>query len=113
MIFVIFNPPLKKKQKKEDIMNEGETKYINNFIDFDELERNAPQFIVRSQLDPKKGDPYSAGTMANYDSRGEGPKDRVMIGNKAAYPRRAYFDFLRSKVRLVAASGRRVSGPAV
>ena len=63
-------------------------KTINKF-DFQELARRwSPPIVVRSQaqLDKFSGGLLNARTLANEDSQGTGPDQRIRVGRKIAYP---------------------------
>lgn len=42
--------------------------------------------------------PMSPRTVANEDSRGEGPKEKVFVGRNAGYPRAAFVEYLRKRI---------------
>ena len=59
-------------------------------IDLLELEQRWPSPIVaRSAAAEFSGGTVCAGTLANADSRGEGPEGLFYIGKRAAYPARS------------------------
>ncbi len=37
-------------------------------------------------------------TVANDDSRGEGPKEKVFLGRNAGYPKAAFIEYLRQRI---------------
>lgn len=53
-----------------------------------------PQFCKTTRI-------YSAGTMANFDSAGEGPAGRKRIGNRIFYCRTAALIWLHSRVKTI------------
>lgn len=70
-------------------------------IDAAELERmwESP-YVARDQrtLDRATGGLINAKTLANLDSLGKGPRGRIRIGRKVAYPRREFFLWLTSRI---------------
>jgi hypothetical protein len=55
--------------------------------------------VARSQkqLDRFSGGLLNAKTLANHDSLGTGPKGKVRIGNKVAYPKLALAEWLKER----------------
>lgn len=55
--------------------------------------------VARDQkhLDLFSGGLINAKSLANHDSLGTGPKVKVRIGNKVAYPKQALADWLRGR----------------
>lgn len=43
--------------------------------------------------------PLSPRTLANLDSLKQGPASRVMLGNTIGYPKKAFVDFLRNRMK--------------
>jgi len=67
-------------------------------FDFSRLARKWPSDLVaRSQVKQFTGGLYSAGYLANLDSRGEGPAERVRIGQRVAYPVEALVQWLEAR----------------
>lgn len=56
------------------------------------LFRNHPKFKEWTGLSPR--------TVANEDSQGRGPTERVVIGNVTGYPRDPFLDYLARKAKL-------------
>jgi hypothetical protein len=46
--------------------------------------------------------PFAPGTVANDDSLGTGPKERVFVGRVCGYPKAALVDYMRGKMRFTA-----------
>lgn len=65
-----------------------------------EIEQVLPPVVFRNWA--KWGDviPISPRTVANDDSIGIGPKEKMYLGRVAGYPRAALMDYLRAKSRL-------------
>ncbi len=65
---------------------------------FSELIESWPAPIVaRSRVGEFSGGLFSPRTLANADSRGDGPVGKINIGRKAAYPTTALVDWMRRK----------------
>ena len=65
------------------------------------LADNWPSPLVardQKQLDKFSGGLLNARSLANADSLGTGPKNRVKIGRKVAYDKYALVDYMRSKM---------------
>lgn len=56
------------------------------------LFRNNPNFRALIGLSPRY--------LANLDSKGRGPKQRVRVGRNVGYPRQAILDFLAEKLEI-------------
>jgi len=65
------------------------------------IEEVLPPVVFRNW--PKWRDvlPMAPRTVANDDSLGRGPKEKVMCGRVCGYPRSAFLDYLRAKSRVV------------
>jgi hypothetical protein len=69
-------------------------------FDFDELAEKWPAPIVardQRQLDKFSGGLICARTLANYDCQGLGPKPKIKVGRKVAYPVGALVEFLKKR----------------
>ena len=65
-----------------------------------EMAKRWPSTIVaRSSVKEFSGGLFSPGTLANADSRGEGPEGRLIFGRKTAYPVDALIDWMASRMR--------------
>lgn len=70
---------------------------------YDEMEKKWPSTVVsRNQVRQFTGGMLSPGTMANMDSRGEGP-ERINIGRKVGYPIKPFIHWLKSRTSKKAA----------
>ena len=65
-----------------------------------DLEADLPPVMSRNQVESLLGGVISGRTLANLDSRGEGPEGRFYIGRKAAYPTRNLLAWLDSRMRV-------------
>lgn len=68
----------------------------------DELARKWPSPIV--SRDQRSFDCFSGGilnvrTLANADSAGTGPKNKIRIGRKVAYPKDSLVEWMKAKVQ--------------
>jgi len=58
---------------------------------------NLPLFITRAKAVEVLGGLYARGTLANMDCRGEGPRVKIRVGGKIAYPRDAFLDWVEER----------------
>jgi hypothetical protein len=65
-----------------------------------DIEKILPPIVFRNW--PKWRDvlPVSPRTVANDDSLGVGPKEKIYIGRNAGYPRSSLMEYLRAKSRV-------------
>lgn len=66
-------------------------------VDFSELERILPPVVFRTYPRWKELIPYSPRSLANYDSLGTGPAERIRVGRVVGYPRAALLEWLRQR----------------
>jgi len=68
---------------------------------FAALEKELPPVVFRTWA--KWGDyiPYAPGTVANEDSMGTGPKERIICGRVVGYPRHALIEWLKSRTKVL------------
>lgn len=59
-----------------------------------------PPLISRSLVGKITGGLIAPRTMANLDSLGKGPRKRVRVGKKVAYPREAFVDWLLGRMEV-------------
>lgn len=67
---------------------------------YDAMKQNWPSpVVVRQQrhLDRFAGGLLNAGTLANHDSAGTGPKGRIRCGRKVAYPVDSLIEWMRER----------------
>lgn len=73
----------------------------NEKPDFSELREILPSYVPRNWKDWRYYIPYSPRTVANEDSKGRGPKKRMLIGNVVCYERDSLIEFLMSRSRVL------------
>ncbi len=61
------------------------------------LEEQLPPIIPRHKIRQFLGDLYSPAYLANLDSRGSGPEDRIIVGKKVCYSRASLVKWLRAR----------------
>ena len=67
----------------------------------DQLAETHPApWIARETAKKATGGVISAGTLANLDTKGEGPDERFYIGRKACYPLPSFIEFLKKRAHL-------------
>lgn len=77
-------------------------KCSNTSYDFTSLSSNWPSpLVLRDQtiLDRFSGGILKAKTLANYDSLGIGPRERIRIGNRIAYPKESLVAWMQERMR--------------
>lgn len=76
---------------------------------YEEMGKRWPSALVaRHEVGRFTGGLLAPGTMANLDSAGQGPAERVLLGTRrVAYPVRALVDWLRGRSTVVEGGGRR------
>jgi hypothetical protein len=71
---------------------------------FDEMAIKWPSPIVaRSQVGVFSGGFIAPGTLANLDSQGVGPKERISIGRNSGYTVKSLIEFLRERATIIEA----------
>ena len=70
-------------------------------LDFNDLADKLPPIIARSQVEKLLGGVISAKRLANLDSRGEGPKQRMRIGRKIAYRTEDLLEWLAARTKIL------------
>lgn len=65
-----------------------------------ELEKALPPIVFRNWPRWKDIIPISPRTVANDDSRGIGPKEKIYLGRVAGYPKASFMAYLRTKTRI-------------
>jgi predicted DNA-binding transcriptional regulator AlpA len=68
---------------------------------FNELEKKLPLIVYRNWKDWRFWLPISPRTMANEDSLGRGPKEKIMTGRVVGYPRSALIEWLRERSKVI------------
>jgi hypothetical protein len=64
---------------------------------FTRLSVELPVIVSRSEVPRLLGGLVSAGTLANEDAAGTGPRGRFYVGRRAAYPRESLIEWLRER----------------
>jgi hypothetical protein len=62
------------------------------------LMKELPPIFTRSVAVKGIGGVYSTGSLANMDSRGEGPPDRLQVGRRTCYERAAFIEWFLKRV---------------
>ena len=70
-------------------------------LDFTDLAEKLPPIIARSEVEKLLGGVISAKRLANLDSLGEGPKQRMRIGRKIAYRTEDLLEWLESRTKIL------------
>ena len=69
---------------------------------FQDLEKRWPSaFVAREKIGEFSGGLLSAGRMANLDSQGQGPLERVRVGRKVAYPVKPLIQWMLERAELL------------
>ena len=69
-------------------------------LDFSGLIEAWPSpLVAREKVDEFSGFVLNARTLANYDSRGTGPKGRIKIGRKICYPVASLVEWMRERAQ--------------
>ena len=66
-----------------------------------DLAASLPPLVTRVELQRATGGAIKVGTLANLDSRGEGPADRMTLCGKAVYPRAAAVAWIAARLHSV------------
>jgi hypothetical protein len=72
---------------------------IKNQKFFNELSQTLPPIFSRHVASQAIGGLISEKTMSNEDSLGCGPSVRMTIGNRVAYERDSFLEWLRKKIK--------------
>lgn len=73
--------------------------------DFKELEEVLPPIVFRNWRHWRDILPVAPRTVANEDSLGTGPREKIMVGRVVGYPRAALIDWLRDKSKVIKERG--------
>ena len=84
------------KQEMDQQAKEKREKYLAA------IEAELPPIVFRNWPKWKVVLPFAPRTTANEDSRGEGPAEKVFIGRNCGYPKEAFMEYLRQKMRFTA-----------
>lgn len=64
----------------------------------EELLEKLPEIVTRKQALAATGGLFSPRTMSNFESRNEGPKNKLKIGRQVAYKKEDFVDFIIGKL---------------
>lgn len=64
-------------------------------------DRWSSPYVARDQVKKFTGGIINPRTLANLDSKGEGPRDRVRVGRKIAYPVDKFIQWLEGRAKRV------------
>jgi len=62
------------------------------------IESELPPVVFRNWYKWRDVLPMAPRTVANDDSKGDGPKEKVFVGRNAGYPRAAFVEYLRKRI---------------
>lgn len=62
------------------------------------IENELPPVVFRNWHKWRDVLPMAPRTVANDDSKGDGPKEKVFVGRNAGYPRAAFVEYLRKRI---------------
>ena len=66
--------------------------------DFELMENEWPsKLVARSEIARFTGGAFKSGTLANLDSKGEGPSGRFRLGKKIVYPKTELVQWLKGR----------------
>ena len=77
------------------------TREMNKEVDFDELRNSLPPIVFRNWRGWRDLLPVAPRTVANEDSLGRGPKEKIQVGRVVGYPRAALIEWLRQRSRVI------------
>lgn len=89
-------------EQKEATLNE-ETKAKREQV-LAAIAAELPPVIFRNWHRWREVLPMAPRTVANDDSIGEGPKEKVFMGRNAGYPKQAFLEYLRKRIRFTEAA---------
>ncbi len=70
-------------------------------VDFEELEKALPPIVFRNWRGWRDVLPIAPRTVANEDSLGTGPREKIMVGRVVGYPKGALIDWLRERSKVI------------
>ena len=74
---------------------------MNNEPDLSELEKILPPIVFRNWSRWRDVLPIAPRTVANLDSRGAGPREKVMCNHVCGYPRAALIAWLKGRSKVI------------
>lgn len=73
-----------------------------NHLDLGQLFPSIPDYIFRKDIGELTGGIVSPRTLANHDSKGTGPEERLQVNGKIAYSKESFFKWLEGRTVLLA-----------
>lgn len=70
----------------------------SNVHPLDQLRKELPPTFARAEIGKLFGGIIAAGSVANEDSRGTGPKGLFYVGRRACYERESFLTWLETKL---------------
>ena len=70
-------------------------------VDFSELEKRLPPIVFRNWRGWQDVLPIAPRTLANEDSLGTGPREKIMVGRVVGYPRAALIEWLKERSTVI------------
>jgi hypothetical protein len=70
-------------------------------VDFTELEKALPPIVFRNWSRWRDILPIAPRSVANEDSLGTGPREKIMVGRVVGYPRTALIEWLRQRSKVI------------
>jgi hypothetical protein len=70
-------------------------------VDFTELEKALPPIVFRNWSRWRDILPIAPRSVANEDSLGTGPREKIMVGRVVGYPRTALIEWLRERSKVI------------
>jgi hypothetical protein len=70
-------------------------------VDFTELEKALPPIVFRNWSRWRDVLPIAPRSVANEDSLGTGPREKIMVGRVVGYPRTALIEWLRQRSKVI------------
>lgn len=70
-------------------------------VDFTELEKALPPIVFRNWARWRDLLPVAPRTVANEDSLGRGPRQKIMVGRVVGYPRAALIEWLKERSTVI------------
>ena len=70
-------------------------------VDFAELEKALPPIVFRNWSRWRDILPIAPRSVANEDSLGTGPREKIMVGRVVGYPRAALIEWLRQRSKVI------------
>jgi hypothetical protein len=75
-----------------------------------EMEAEMPPLVSRTHPKFREWTGIGGRTMANLDSLGQGPEQRLLLGREIAYPRQSLLAWISRRLKVVPTPARNVAG---